>query len=231
MAVHMGKYVAYYRVSTREQGDEGHSIDAQQKIVRNHLNGGEWELIAEFTEVESGRMRNRPELEAALELCQAEGATLVSAKLDRLTRNVRFLCEVLESRVPVIFCDMPQMHNPAQSKMVLQLMATVAEYEAELSSERTMVGLAEAKAKGVRLGSPAPHIGSAKAAGNRIKKADKFAMRVGPLIEQLQQYGCESLQQIATGLEMRGQKTGRGGDKWQPSSVKNVIKRWEELKK
>jgi len=93
MAVHMGKYVAYYRVSTREQGDEGHSIDAQQKIVRNHLNGGEWELIAEFTEVESGRMRNRPELEAALELCQAEGATLVSAKLDRLTRNVRFLCE------------------------------------------------------------------------------------------------------------------------------------------
>ena len=112
-------------------------------------------MIDEFTEVESDRMRDRPELESALELCQAEGATLVCAKLDRLTRNVRFLCEVLESRVPAIFFVMPQMHNPAQSKMVLQLMATVAEYEAELSSERTMVGLAEAKAKGVRLGSRA----------------------------------------------------------------------------
>ena len=230
MAVHIGKYVAYYRVSTREQGEEGHSIDAQRKFVRNHLNGGDWEIIREFTEVESGRMRNRPELLDALELCETEGAPLVCAKLDRLTRNVRFLCEVLESKVPVIFCDMPQMHNPAQSKMVLQLMAPVAEYEAALSSERPLAGLAEAKSKGVELGSPTPELGAAKAAIKRVNAADKFAMRVGPLIEQLQKYGCESLQEIATGLEMRGQKTARGKVKWQPSSVKNVIQRWEDLK-
>ena len=194
------------------------------------MNGGEWEIIGEFEEVESGRMRNRPELEDALELCKAEGATLICAKIDRLTRNVGFLCEIVESRAPVIFCDMPEMHNPAQSMLVLQLLASVAQYEAALSSERTLAGLAEAKSKGVELGSPTPEIGSAKAAIKRVNAADKFAMRVGPLIEQLQKYGCESLQEIATGLEMRGQKTARGKVKWQPSSVKNVIQRWEDLK-
>ena len=107
MAVHMGKYVAYYRVSTREQGEEGHSLGAQRKTVRNHLNGGKWEIIGEFEEVESGRMRNRPELEDALEMCRGASATLICTKLDRLTRNVGFLCTLLESGVPVIFCDMP----------------------------------------------------------------------------------------------------------------------------
>ena len=230
MAIHTGKSVAYYRVSTREQGEEGHSIDAQRATVRRHLNGGEWDLIEHFTEIESGRMRQRPELNAAIDMCIDEGATLICAKLDRLTRNVGFLCTFIERRVPVIFCDMPNMHNPAQNKMILQLMATVAEYEAALISERTIAGLEAAKGKGVILGSPNPKAGSAVAAVKRATAADKFAMRVGPLIDQLRKYGCASLAEIALGLEARGQLTARGKGRWQASAVRNVILRWEELK-
>ena len=231
MTPHSGKFVAYYRVSTQRQGQSGLGLEAQQETVRQHLNGGDWELVGEFTEIESGRkvMRDRPELQKAIEVCQAEGATLVEAKVDRITRNLGFLTRILDSNVDIIFCDIPQMSNPAQNKFILQLMANVAEYESNIIGARTKDALAAAKARGVKLGTRDPKKISKLASKERIAKADQFALEVGPIIEELQKYGCVTLQQIAKGLMARGQKTARKNTEWHPSNVKNVITRYEKL--
>jgi len=231
MTPHSGKFVAYYRVSTQRQGQSGLGLEAQQETVRQHLNGGDWELIGEFTEIESGRkvMRDRPELQKAIEVCQAEGATLVAAKVDRITRNLGFLTRILDSNVDIIFCDIPQMSNPAQNKFILQLMANVAEYESNIIGARTKDALAAAKARGVKLGARDPKKISKLASKERMAKADQFALEVGPIIEELQKYGCVTLQQIAKGLMARGQKTARKNTEWHASNVKNVITRYEKL--
>lgn len=247
MAEHFGKYVAYYRVSTQRQGVTGYGLEDQRERVKSHLNGGDWELIAEFTEVESGKRstdRHRHELRKALELCASEGATLVVAKLDRLTRNVPFLTRIIESGVQMIACDVPQMASPHQNRFILQLMANIAELEGAVISERTRDALASAKKRGVVLGSPDPAAiawlgGEAVAAS-----ADDFALRVGPIIKELENYGCATLEEIATGLEARGVKPARatkpdgspriGKDgkpitKWCLASVANVRRRYKEL--
>ena len=231
MTPHSGKFVAYYRVSTQRQGQSGLGLEAQQETVRQHLNGGDWELVGEFTEIESGRkvMRDRPELQKAIEVCQAEGATLVAAKVDRITRNLGFLTRILDSNVDIIFCDIPQMSNPAQNKFILQLMANVAEYESNIIGARTKDALAAAKARGVKLGTRDPKKISKLASKERMAKADQFALEVGPIIEELQKYGCVTLQQIAKGLMARGQKTPRKNTEWHASNVKNVITRYEKL--
>lgn len=224
---HSGKYVAYYRVSTQKQGASGLGLEAQREIVERHLNGGKWKIIAEFTEMESGKRsdRKRPELQKALELCEAEGAILVVAKLDRLTRNVPFLSRLLESPAKFIACDIPDFGNPAQNKFMLQMMTNVAEYEAELISQRTKAALQASKARGTVLGSPSPEKGSVIGAARVVANADDHAAEVMKVIEELQEFGCTTLQKIANGLEARGVKTARGGTRWYPSSVRNVIKR------
>ena len=224
---HSGKYVAYYRVSTKKQGTSGLGLEAQREIVQQHLNGGDWEIIGEFTEMESGKRsdRNRPELRAALDLCEAQGAILVVAKLDRLTRNVPFLSRLMESSAKFIACDIPDFGNPSQNRFMLQLMANVAEYEASLISTRTKAALEAAKARGVVLGSPSPEIGSALGTKRVIEDADAYAAEVMVVIKELQKYGCDTLQKIANGLMARGIETARGGTKWYPSSVRNVMNR------
>lgn len=102
-----GKFVAYYRVSTAKQGASGLGLEAQREAVRAYLNGGSWELIAEFTEVESGKRDDRPELAQAMERCRLTGAKLLIAKLDRLSRNVHFLSGLMEQGVDFVACDMP----------------------------------------------------------------------------------------------------------------------------
>lgn len=99
MAPHNGKFVAYYRVSTQRQGRSGLGLEAQQTAVRDYLNGGNWRLVAEVTEVESGKRSDRPKLAEALKLCRLHGATLIVAKLDRLARNVAFISNLMESGV------------------------------------------------------------------------------------------------------------------------------------
>jgi hypothetical protein len=94
---HTGKFVAYYRVSTQRQGRSGLGLEAQQGAVRDYLNGGDWRLVAELTEVESGKRSDRPKLAKALKLCRLHGATLIIAKLDRLARNVAFVSNLMES--------------------------------------------------------------------------------------------------------------------------------------
>lgn len=224
----MDKAVIYLRVSTQRQGQSGLGIEAQREIVQKHLGDG-WEVVAEFTEFESGKRsdRKRKELRAALEYCKANGATLVIAKIDRLTRNLAFLTRLLEEGVPVIACDIPQMHNPAATKFVLQLMANIAEYEAELISDRTKKALAVKKARGETLGTPTPEKGS-KLGGAATKEAvQEWAEDLRPIVQDLRKYGCDTLQKVAQGLEARGAKTFRGGNKWALSSVRNLVNRLE----
>jgi DNA invertase Pin-like site-specific DNA recombinase len=132
-----GNFVAYYRVSTERQGRSGLGLEAQQKAVRDHLNGGNWGIVAEFTEVESGKRSDRPQLAAALAACRLRGAKLIIAKLDRLARNVHFVSGLMESGVDFVAADFPQ-----ANRLTVHILAAVAEHEAKMISERTKVALA-----------------------------------------------------------------------------------------
>ena len=151
MPAHSGKFVSYYRVSTDKQGKSGLGLDAQKAAVADRLNGGRWQIVGEFIEVESGKRASRPQLDTAIAACKKHKAKLVVAKLDRLSRNVSFLLKLIESGVEVLFADLPEL-NGAMGKFVLITMANVAELEAALISERTKAALKAAKARGVKLG-------------------------------------------------------------------------------
>jgi len=141
-------YVAYYRVSTKRQGESGLGLDGQQTMVKNFIKDGE--LIAEFTEVESGkntRKSKRYDLLAAIEVCKRTNSTLVIAKLDRLSRDVSFTASLLSSGLDFIVCDMPQ-----ANKLTIHIIAAIAEYEREMTSYRTIAALSELKKRGVKLG-------------------------------------------------------------------------------
>jgi DNA invertase Pin-like site-specific DNA recombinase len=116
MPKHSGKWISYLRVSTDRQGKTGWGIAAQRKAVADFLNGGRWALAHEFVEVESGRRGDRPQLAAALALCRKLKAALVIAKLDRLTRNTKFLLTLLDAGVDVVFCDLPQVPPGAMGR-------------------------------------------------------------------------------------------------------------------
>src|SRR5688572_7815435 len=134
---HFGNFDAYYRVSTDRQGKSGLGLEAQQQAVRDYLNGGRWQLVAEVVEVESGKRSDRPKLQEALRLCRLHGATLVIAKLDRLARNVNFVSNLMESGVDFVAVDFPQ-----ANRLTVHILAAVAEHEAEAISARTKAALA-----------------------------------------------------------------------------------------
>ena len=151
MSAHYGKFVSYYRVSTDRQGRSGLGLDAQKEAVEQRLNGGRWQLVAEFVEIESGKRAKRPQLDAALAACKKQKAKLVVAKHDRLSRNASFLLKLIDSGVEVLIADLPEL-NGAMGRFMLTTMASVAELEAGLIAERTKAALKAAKARGVRLG-------------------------------------------------------------------------------
>lgn len=140
-------YVAYLRVSTQRQGTSGLGLQAQQEIIRKHLNGHS--PIAEFIEVESGRKSERPKLHEALELCMKRKATLIVAKMDRLSRNVAFTSQLLDSGIEIVFCDFPK-----ANRLVLTIIAAISEYEAGLIRQRTKAALHVKKENGCQLGRP-----------------------------------------------------------------------------
>jgi DNA invertase Pin-like site-specific DNA recombinase len=145
-----GRFVAYYRVSTDHQGIDGNGILAQRRAVEDYLDGGRWKLVAEFTEVESGKRSDRPELERALAACKKHKAKLVIAKLDRLSRNVHFISGLMERKIDFVACDMP-----SANAFMINIYAAVAQEERRMISERTKAGLRAARARGVVLGGPA----------------------------------------------------------------------------
>src|SRR6516164_7376703 len=144
-----GKHVAYYRVSTARQGRSGLGLEAQRQAVTEFLNGGDWKIVGEFTEIETGKYTNpdRPQLAKAMALCRLHGAKLVIAKLDRLSRNAHFLLGLKESGVDFVAADMPN-----ANRLTVGIMAMVAEDEAQRISQRTKDALAAAKRRGVKLG-------------------------------------------------------------------------------
>jgi DNA invertase Pin-like site-specific DNA recombinase len=119
------KFVAYYRVSTQRQGRSGLGLDAQRKAVADHLNGGHWRIVAEFTEIESGKRSDRPKLAEALKACRVLGATLIIAKLDRLARNVHFISGLMESGVEFTAVDFPQANRLTVHILAASIMPTV----------------------------------------------------------------------------------------------------------
>src|SRR6266446_5943372 len=126
-------FVAYYRVSTSRQGQSGLGVDAQRQAVREYLGGKpNSQQVAEYTEIESGKRSDRPELRAALATCKRHKATLIIAKLDRLARNVAFIANLMESGVEFVAVD-----NPHASRLMLHMLAAFAEHEREQISIRT----------------------------------------------------------------------------------------------
>jgi DNA invertase Pin-like site-specific DNA recombinase len=231
-----GKFVAYYRVSTAKQGASGLGLDAQKEAVRSFLNGGSWDLIADFTEVESGKHSNRPMLAQAMERCRLTGATLLIAKLDRLSRNVHFLSGLMEQGVEFVACDLPKANS-----LTVHIMAAVAEQEAKAISARTIAAMGAIKARLEageeyvsrrsgrplrRLGNPnglsvsRPELGSAATR----QKALAFASRVLPTIEAVKADGATSLAAIAARLNDL-HVLSAAGKPWTAMGVKRVLDR------
>jgi len=172
----------------------------------NYLNGGRWTLVGEFTEVESGKRSDRPQLAAALAACKKQKAKLVIAKLDRLSRNLAFIATLMESGVEFVAVD-----NPHATKLTVHILAAVAEHERDLISERTKAALAAAKARGKVLGSK--NIAEVGRLGVAAVKANarRFAANVRPIIEEIMKAGATSHNAIAQQLNARNVKTARGG--------------------
>jgi DNA invertase Pin-like site-specific DNA recombinase len=229
---HRGRYVAYYRVSTDRQGKTALGIDDQKKKVLDYLDGGKWSLLMAFTEVESGKRGDRPELRKALDYCKRnKGAKLIVATLSRLTRDAKFLLALLDGSVDVVFADLPQVPTGAMGRFFLTMMAAVAEFEAGLTSERTKAALAQVKARGEkRLGNPT-NLAEAQRRGAASMRAaaDAFAARVLPTIHDIQRHGAPSLRAIAETLNARGILTPRGGT-WSAMQVHNVLARGAQTK-
>jgi DNA invertase Pin-like site-specific DNA recombinase len=213
------RFVAYYRVSTDRQGKSGLGLEAQQTAVRDYLNGGAWELVGEFTEIESGKHADRPQLAMAIETCRRQKGTLVIAKLDRLSRNLAFIATLMESGIEFLAAD-----NPNASKLTIHILAAVAEHEREMISERTRVALAAAKAHGRQLGNP--RLSDVRARGTATVKAAarRFAANVLPIIREIQAGGHESAAAIAEQLNARKIATARGGA-WSHVQVSAILER------
>ncbi len=219
-----GKFIAYLRVSTDKQGHSGLGIEAQRKAVTDYLDGGNWQLLAEHVEVESGKRSDRPQLTAALAHAKATGAMIVIAKLDRLARNVAFISNLMESGVEFVAVDMPM-----ANRLTVHVLAAVAEHEREMISQRTKAALAAAKARGTKLGNPngaralrgrgnAPAVAAVKAS------AAAHTAQVLPVIEAIRGDGITSLHAIAGELNRRGILTARGGH-WYATTVRNALAR------
>jgi DNA invertase Pin-like site-specific DNA recombinase len=212
-----GNYIAYYRVSTDRQGQSGLGLEAQQKAVEDYLNGGEWELVGEFTEIESGKRSDRPELAEALKACKKHRATLVIAKLDRLARNVYFVSGLMESGVEFVAAD-----NPHANKLMVHMLAAFAEHERDQISQRTKAALAAAKARGVELGKH----GKVLAREHRIE-ADRFAAQIAPTVSEMKRKGM-SIRAMTETLNEKGVPTAKGG-KWHVPTTHRLLKRIERL--
>ena len=218
-----GRFVAYYRVSTDKQGKSGLGLEAQQEAVRQHLNGGNWTLVAEFTEIESGKKKDRPQLQKAIAATKLYGAKLIVAKLDRLARNVAFVSNLKESNVDFVAVDFPD-----ANRLTIHILAAVAEHEAVMISQRTKAALAVAKAKGAKLGGNRGSIiddaaRQASAASRKAKAQDRNTDLM-PIIEDLKAAGISSLGAIAKELTARRIPTARSGMSWTAMGVSRVLK-------
>lgn len=217
-------YVSYLRQSTKKQSLSNLGIEAQREIIQKHL--GQIQPIAEFVETESGKKTDRPKLAEALELCRKTKSTLIVAKLDRLSRNVAFTSKLLESDVEIKFCDFPE-----ANRLVLHIIASIAEYEAGLISTRTKQALKAKKARGVRLGKPenlVNNLGKAISNSNhtnRQKALDNDNNRRAIAMLKVMATQDLSLSEMARRLNEEGFVTSRG-KKFSAWQVSVLLKRY-----
>ena len=224
------KIVAYQRVSTSKQGQSGLGLDAQWAAIQAYATQVKGTVIERFTEVESGKSNDRPELAKALRIAKLTGAVLVIAKLDRLSRNAAFLLTLRDSGVRFIAADMPDAND-----LTVGIMALVAEQERQAISKRTKEALKAAKVRGTRLGNPngaaalrRANRGNAASVQRIQEVADYRAEQLRPVVDDLISQGIQSLGSLADHLNERGMLTARGG-RWHRSSVRNLLGRLGRL--
>ncbi len=216
----MKQYVIYKRVSTEDQGKSGLGLAAQERDIQLFLTGFTevpYEVLADFTEIETGKADDRPKLAEALALVRKTGADLLVAKLDRLSRKVSFIATIMDD--PKIRLRVAQM--PYADKFQLHIYAALAEQEREFISARTKAALAEAKARGTTLGGLRDKTMRRNAAmqANAAARADRVAGIILPLRE-----AGKPLREIAEHLNRAGVPTARGGQ-WQASQVMRTLER------
>ena len=225
MAAVARNLIAYLRVSTDKQGRNGLGIETQRAAITHFAEAEGLGLVGELVEVETGKgsdaLERRPLLREALALARKHKAAVCVAKLDRLSRDVAFIANLMVQRVPFIVTELGADVDP----FMLHIYAALAQKERALISERTKVALAAKKAQGVRLGNRTNlDLASAKGAAAKRKAADDFARNVLPIVRQLQSSGVTGLVSIATALNERGVRTPRGR-MWHASSVRNLLRR------
>jgi DNA invertase Pin-like site-specific DNA recombinase len=218
-----GSFVTYCRVSTARQGRSGLGLEAQREAVTRFLNGGQWSLVAEFTEIESGKNNERPELAKAMQACRVYGAKLVIAKLDRLSRDAHFLLGLEKAGVDFVAADMP-----GANRLTARIMAVLAEEERKMISERTKAALAVSKKKlgGLRRNLK-PLTKAARKAGQdtQAHRARERAADLLPIVRDLRDNGVTSFSGIAKAFTERGIPTTRGSSQWTATQVSRVVAR------
>lgn len=211
--------VPYFRVSTQAQGASGLGLDAQREAVTRYMSQNGFDPVAEFIEVESGRKKKRPQLDAALATCKREGATLMIAKLDRLGRNVHFISSLMEARVEFIALD-----NPHANKLMFHLLAAFAEHESDIIRARVTEALAAAKRRGVKLGKY-----SAILAPQRKQQADAFALKMKPILDELQESGFTTYRAKVDELNRRGVSPYYPTSRWHIRTVEKLQQRLKRI--
>jgi DNA invertase Pin-like site-specific DNA recombinase len=224
----MATVIGYLRVSTVGQGQSGLGIEAQRAAVETYARQQGATLAMAYTEIESGKRADRPELAKALAHCRRSKGTLVVARLDRLSRNVAFLSALMDSKVPFVAVD-----NPHANKLTVHILSAVAEAEAEAISQRTKAALAAYRARGGKLGGQLPQCrnltqaarikGTRRAALAKAKLADEAYSDLMPLITGMRKEG-RTLQAIADELTEQGHTT-RNGKRWNSTQVQRVLAR------
>jgi DNA invertase Pin-like site-specific DNA recombinase len=217
----MKKFVSYLRVSTSKQGINGLGIEGQRESIKKYLNGGEWNIVKEFVEVESGKNNDRKELKRAVAFCKNTGSTLVIAKLDRLSRSVSFISTLMDTDIDFICCDFPE-----ANRLTIHILAAVAENERVMISSRTKNALQILKDKGVKLGNPnltdeIREKGRKRAKEVMNKNSLKFAQSIYGVIHPMVLQG-HTLRKIAEFLNDEGYMTSRKGE-FRANTVKRVI--------
>lgn len=217
------KFVAYYRVSTNKQEQSGLGLEAQRAHVQAFAQRLEGTILSEYTDIESGKSNKRQELAKAMHQAKTTGATLLIAKLDRLSRDVNFISGLMKSDVQFLACD-----NPSANKLTIHIYAAMAEHEREQIADRTRRALAALKARGVELGTPANFSAEGRAKGRETRKQqalDNDANRRATAYAQQLRDSGKSYTEVAAKLTAEGFTTSTGKPFSQPVQVQRLLNR------
>ena len=218
------RYISYLRVSTERQGRSGLGLEAQREAVRAYLRSvGNGDPMAEYIETESGKRDDRPILAEALADCRRRRATLLIAKLDRLSRDAHFLLGLQKAAIPFVAAD-----NPNANELMVGMLAVWAQHERKMISERTKAALAAARARGVKLGNPHLKPGTAAnaaiASAVHVEQSRSRAKSLAPIIDAARAAGCASLVEIAGYLMREGHLTPRGSTTWTATGIARLLR-------